>query len=170
MNTQIRNNEEICEVERSASSSSGEKSVGKTIGGILWITALSFAITILCWSSFELVPDWTGTGTIAIAEVLRDVWVSLAICFCMTIWGFVCFSEKASLKASILVQILAFSVGGYFIIAAWVFGSGWCPPQGFVLFTIIAVIALVVAAIITYICASREDKKLEKKLNELKAE
>lgn len=146
------------------------KKKGTMAGALAGATTLSFTITIICWSLFELLPDWSGAGTIGTAEAVRDIWVSLAICLCMSLWGCACFSERAAVRFSKIARLLVFAIGGYAIIAGWVFGSGWCPPSGFALFTIICVAALVLACVVTFICMNAADKRLNERLDEFKKE
>ena len=136
---------------------------------ILGATTLSFTITTICWTLFGIMPDWSKTGTMAIDEVVNATWVSLAMCFCMSIWGFACFSEKFSTKASMITRFATFSIVGYGIIAAWVFGSGWCPFEALGSFTIVCVIAFAFSGIITYFCTKSANKKLNAKLEDYKS-
>lgn len=142
----------------------------KVFGGIATATAVSFTICVLCWSIFELLPNWTGTGTVNTNDAIRDIWVSLAICFCVSTWSFICFSEKAAVKVSKPFQFLVFTIVGYGIVTAWVFGSGWCPAEGFGLFSIICIAAFVCADLIALIVAAIANKQLNEKLNAYKGE
>ena len=158
--------------EKGTKMKDGNESTKKgTMAGVLaGATTLSFTITIICWSLFELLPDWSGAGTIATGEAVRDIWVSLAICLCMSLWGCACFCEKAAVRFPKAARIIAFGIGGYAIIAGWVFGSGWCSMRGFALFTIICVAALAFSCIITFICMNAADKRLNERLGEFKDE
>ena len=144
-------------------------SKGKLIMSLLGATAISFTITIICWSLFELLPDWSQVGTISKIEAVRDIWVSLGACFTISILAFVCFSDKFATKASMLARTLIFSLLGYATLLAWVFGSGWCPFKGLGLFTIICVIAFTISGIITYFCTKSANKKLNAKLEDYKS-
>ena len=139
------------------------------IRNIIIATSFSFTICILCVSVFQFLPGWAQGELVSAAEVVRAVWVSLAICLCMSLWGSACFSEKIMLKASKLVRYILFAIGGYVIITAWVFASGWCPMSGFGLFTLICIAALVFAGIITFVSSAIEDKHLNEKLDSYKA-
>ena len=143
-------------------------SVWRAVAEIARATATSFTICVLCWSVFWLLPDWNGTGVIGSSEVVAAVWVSLGICVCMSVWGFACFSETFAKKASRSVRYLVFAVVGYGIISAWVLGSGWCPPEGFALFTIACVIVLVIVGIATGIGSKRSDALLNEHLDGFK--
>ena len=142
--------------------------IGRDAISILGATTLSFTITIICWTLFGIMPDWSKTGTMAIDEVVNATWVSLAMCFCMSIWGYACFSEKFATKASMITRFATFSIVGYGIIAAWVFGSGWCPLEGLGTFSIICAIAFAISGIITYFCSKKTDKELQRKLENFK--
>ncbi len=131
-------------------------------------TAISFTICILCWMFFELYPNWTGTGVISTSEAVRDICVSLATCLCMSILGYVSFSEKFITKISLPLRFCGFALFGYGIISAWVFGSGWCPPQGFALFTIICVVAFAFSGLMIFISSKTKDKKLSQQLSAYK--
>ena len=131
-------------------------------------TATSFTICVLCWTAFWLLPDWTGTGVIGIPKIVTAVWASLGTCLCMSAWGFACFSEAFAKKAGVPARCLAFSVVGFGIIAAWVFGSGWCPPEGFILFAIICAIALGAASIATIVGSKKSDAILNERLSDYK--
>ena len=131
-------------------------------------TAVSFTICVLCWSTFELLPNWDGTGMISIFHVVSAVWVSLGICLCVSIWGYLCFSEVLVKKFSKLVRFLAFAVVGYGIIAAWVFGSGWCPIEGFWTFTIICIAAFAFAGAMNFISSARANARLQRQLEAYK--
>ncbi len=148
---------------------STKTNLSKTINGIIAATTLAFTICMLCWSLFELLPDWSKTGTINTDEAVRDIWVGLAICLCMSIWGSICFSEKVAIKTPKIVRFLVFAVIGYGIITAWVFGSGWCPAEGFGLFSIICIAALALACIITFIVTAIEDRRLDAQLKNYKS-
>ena len=143
---------------------------GRALGAVAGAATLSFTITIICWSLFELLPDWSGAGAIATAEAVRDIWVSLAMCLCMSVWGFACFCERAAVRFPKAARIAAFGVGGYAIIAGWVFGSGWCPVEGFALFTAICVAALAASCIATFAASAAADKRLNERLGEFKDE
>ena len=135
---------------------------------IIIAAALSFTVSLICWSLFELFPNWGHTNLIAISEVVYAIWVDFAICVCMSVWGYVCFSEKFAVKASMVARFIVFAIVGYGIIAAWVFLSGWCPLNGFGLFTVICIIAFVFAGAITFIMSRVQDKKLNKQLSAYK--
>ena len=129
-------------------------------------TAIAFTICIICWMLFELNPNWDGTGVISIHDAVRDIIVSLGTCFCMSILGYICFSEKFMTKIPLIGRFVGFVLAGYGIIAGWVFGSGWCPPQGFKLFTIICAIAFAISGIMIFISTKFEDKRLQDQLAE----
>ena len=132
---------------------------------IVSATFTSFTICVLCWSVFWLLPCWEAVGTINILSVVGAIWVSLGICVCVSVLGFVCFSELFAKKWGMTTRYVLFSVFGYAIIAVWVFGSGWCPPDGFVLFTIICVAVFALVGIARFTRAKKSDELLNKQLN-----
>lgn len=142
--------------------------VGSALRNIAGATVTSFTICVLCWSVFWLLPDWDGTGAIGTLEVVSAVWVSLGICLCMSALGFVCFSEAFARRAGKLARYLVFAVLGYGVIAAWVFGSGWCPMEGFGLFTAICAAALAFAGVVTFVGMRKTDAALNRQLDDFK--
>lgn len=142
--------------------------VGNATLSILKATTTSFTVCILCWSVFWLIPIWQSKGLVSALSVASAIWVSLGICLCMSICGFVCFSEALVKTASLPVRCLAFSVAGYTIITTWVFGSGWCPMNGFVTFTVICVLALLFACTAVLIQSKKANARLDEQLNRYK--
>ena len=133
---------------------------------VLQAICFSFTLCILFWMLFGVLPNWDGTGVVSINEVVHAVWVSLAICVCMSIWGFAVYSHFFTKHLSLLARIIIFSVGGYALITAWVFGSGWCPPEGFTLYSVVCAGALLFAALIACAVAKSTDKKLNQHLED----
>jgi hypothetical protein len=145
-----------------------DNSSGGAFSTIGVTTAIAFTICIICWMIFELNPNWDGTGVISIHDAVRDIIVSFGTCFCMSILGYVCFSEKFMTKIPLIGRYVGFVLVGYGIITGWVFDSGWCPPQGFKLFTIICAIAFAISGIMIFISTKIEDKKLQDQLGAYK--
>ena len=143
---------------------------GNAVSNILKATATSFTICVLCWSVFWLVPIWQDVDMVSALDIAIVIWVSLGICLCMSMCGFVCFSEALVKRASLTVRCLAFAVVGYVIVTAWVFGSGWCPMEGFVTFTVICVIALLFACAVVLIQSKKANARLDEQLNRYKQE
>lgn len=144
--------------------------IANAASGILQGTATSFTVCVLCWSVFWLMPVWQGAGVVSALDIAGAIWVSLGICLCMNICAFVCFSEALVKIVSLPVRCLAFSVAGYAIIAAWVFGSGWCPAEGFVTFTVICAAALLFACSVVLIQSKKANARLDEQLNRYKQE
>ena len=147
---------------------SNKKSNSK-VRNILTATSFSFTICMLCVSVFQFLPGWADGEMVGAADVVRVIWVSLAICLCMSVWGLICFSEKVMLRASKLARFILFAIVGYGIITGWVFASGWCPMSGFGLFTLICATAFVFAGVISLVPSAIADKRLNEKLDSYKA-
>lgn len=135
------------------------------IKNIASATVLSFTICVLCWSVFWLLPD---AGNIASRDVVMAVWISLAICLCMSVLGFICFSEVFVKKASLVLRYLVFAIVGYCIITAWVFGAGWCPADGFGLFSIICIAVFIIVGVVRLVKVKKSDDILNKQLSNYK--
>ena len=146
------------------------KSAGKSIGGIALTTCIGFTICVLCWTMFWLFPHiWQG-GVIEVMKVVSAVWTSLAICVCMSLLGFLCFSDSVIKRLSITARCIFFGVGGYAVIAGWVFGTGWCLIMGFSLFSLICITSLVISCVITVVATKAADRRLQAGLDSYRKE
>ena len=153
-----------------SSQTNSHESLGKILGSIALNTCISFTACVLCWAMFWAFPNWSGTGLIEGAKVVSAVWTSLAICACMSLLGFLCFSDAIVKRLNTTVRCVLFGVCGYIVIAGWVFGTGWCPITGLPLFSLICVGALVLSCVITVVATKADERRLNESLDSYRRE